>query len=57
MIGNGTVLDEAVLGLTEHKEFDVDIEGVFRLVLEMELITSDRCRYHAEGVWGDPVIR
>jgi hypothetical protein len=57
VIGDGTVLDEAVLGLTEHKEFDVDIEGVFRLVLEMELITPDRCRYHAEGVWGDPVIR
>lgn len=57
VIGDGVVLHEVVLGLTQHEEFEVDIEGVFRLVLEMELISPDRCFYHADGVWGDPVLR
>lgn len=57
VIADGEVLDEVVLGLTEHKEFAVDIEGRFRLILEMELISPDRCFYHAEGVWGDATIR
>jgi HAMP domain-containing protein len=56
VIGDGVVLHEVVLGLTQHEEFEVDIEGVFRLVLEMELISPDRCFYHADGVWGDPVL-
>lgn len=57
VIADSEVLDDAVLGLSEHKEFVVDIEGRSRLVLEMALIEPDRCFYHAEGVWGDATLR
>lgn len=50
---DGEVLEEVVLGLSEHEEFVVDVDGRFRLVLEMTLIEPEGCGYHTRGVWGD----
>jgi hypothetical protein len=52
------ILDEVVLGNYEHKMFEVPIEGVSRLILEMEYLDGDNppCRPGNSGVWGNAAV-